>query len=541
MFEKFIRNALMAAVLTPTVALIGCSESNESNRSKSGGSSSTKLTDSTNELPESKLSALPESPLKDPSKKIDDPLNPAGQSQNRAKGTDSQEFNENSANYQEKYLNQSPPVSVDESLLQSNGIMKIEGKFLDVFTDVRDSKDIAEFPRVFEKAIRHWCEFFDIPPDDVDDWKMTAFVIKNKQAFIDSKILTGQLPAFASGFQKGSQIWMFVQPGEYYTRHLLLHEGTHAFMERFLRGYGAPWYSEGMAELLAVHRWDGEELTMQHRLRDRSEAPYWGRVRIIQDAFASKSALQLEQVITFKNDIFYSASKPYAWSWAACYFLSQHPLSRDAFASLKKQAALPPDEFNSSAMKTLGQNWKQLVLEWQVFVANMEYGYDVDRNAITDVSTVAADSTDSSINKITKIDVAKGWQRSEIEVKPGFRYIVRSWGQFQIAVERNKDNGKAVPWKSETQGVTIEYYKNRPLGALLAAVESVDDKSKATLIAPESAHSRTLVFDRPGRLCFRINDSAARMDDNRGTASVEVRVLPPAKRKPPQKKPPNKK
>lgn len=57
--------------------------------------------------------------------------------------------------------------------------------------------------------------------------------------------------------------YLFVQPSEYFTRQLLLHEATHQF--HFLaatanRGPAAEWYTEGLAEYFGMHNWDGKAL-----------------------------------------------------------------------------------------------------------------------------------------------------------------------------------------------------------------------------------------------------------------------------------------
>ncbi len=58
--------------------------------------------------------------------------------------------------------------------------------------------------------------------------------------------------------------YLFVQPSEYFTRQLLIHEATHQF--HFLaatgnRGPAAEWYTEGLAEYFGMHNWDGKSLT----------------------------------------------------------------------------------------------------------------------------------------------------------------------------------------------------------------------------------------------------------------------------------------
>ena len=94
-------------------------------------------------------------------------------------------------------------------------------------------------------------------------------------------------------------LWLYEQPSDYYRRHLLLHEGTHGFMNTVLGGCGPLWYMEGIAEYLATHRWKDGRLTLGYMPRSRDEVPQWGRIRLIQDAVAEGRAPALKKVIEF--------------------------------------------------------------------------------------------------------------------------------------------------------------------------------------------------------------------------------------------------
>ena len=122
----------------------------------------------------------------------------------------------------------------------------------------------------------------------------------------------------------------------YYRRHLLLHEGTHAFMGKFLGGCGPGWYMEGTAELFGTHRMDDRrgELQMRVMPRDREEVPMWGRIKLIRDAVAAGHGLDLSAVMALDNRK-QMDDESYAWCWAAAKFLDSHPRYRDRFRQLK--------------------------------------------------------------------------------------------------------------------------------------------------------------------------------------------------------------
>ncbi len=187
---------------------------------------------------------------------------------------------------------------VDDARVATAGIRKLPGKRLTLYTDLPGA-EVDQLPAVFDEAFPQWCKHFKVKESDQADWRMTGFLMKDKARFVEAGLLPDNLPPFEHGFSWGRVLWLYEQPSDYYRRHLLLHEGTHGFMNTVLGGCGPPWYMEGMAEYLATHRWRDGRLTLGYMPRNRDEAPQWGRIRIIQDAAAQQRALPLKQVIEF--------------------------------------------------------------------------------------------------------------------------------------------------------------------------------------------------------------------------------------------------
>ena len=107
-----------------------------------------------------------------------------------------------------------------------------------------------------------WCAYFGVDPAAHADWHVRGILMQSRQRFEPAGLLPADLPDFASGYARGDEFWLYDQTSPYYRRHLLLHEGTHAFMYTLLGGVGPPWYAEGMAELLATHRLADGQLTL---------------------------------------------------------------------------------------------------------------------------------------------------------------------------------------------------------------------------------------------------------------------------------------
>ncbi len=73
----------------------------------------------------------------------------------------------------------------------------------------------------------------------------------------------------AGGYYSPStkKAYLYVQPSEYYTRQLVLHEATHQFHYLAMTGNknlhpDAFWYTEGLAEYGGLHNWDGKALRL---------------------------------------------------------------------------------------------------------------------------------------------------------------------------------------------------------------------------------------------------------------------------------------
>ncbi|MDP6443929.1 MAG: hypothetical protein QF805_09080 [Pirellulaceae bacterium] len=402
-----------------------------------------------------------------------------------------------------------PPI--EDERAKAAGIRRLDGKHIVVYTDLPAKAAVDELPRAFDLAVPQWCRYFGVDVDSAKDWKVTGYVMDNRQRFRATGLLPDDLPPFLHGFQRSFELWVYEQPSDYYRRHLLLHEGVHAFMRWRLGGAGPPWYMEGMAEFLGTHRWQGGKLQVGYVPRSREESDHWGRVRIIKDDVDESGPLNLAHVIQYGPQAHLQV-EPYAWSWAACLFLDQHPTYQAAFRSTQKRLQEGDRSFNRYFLKGIEKHAARLDAEWQVFASEVEYGHDVARCAIEVV-----ESKPFSTKASTRISAVRGWQSAGLRLPPG-RYSVRASGRFQIA-----DDGR--PWMSEADGVTIRYYRGRPLGQLLAAVANLDEPARTPtrLLTPVAIGGNgEIAVKTTGDLYLRINDSPGELRDNKGEVTVTV-------------------
>ncbi|MBI3462333.1 MAG: hypothetical protein HY000_04635 [Planctomycetes bacterium] len=332
--------------------------------------------------------------------------------------------------------------------LRALGIRRVNGALLTLYTDVPPSAAVDDLPRVFDLAIPEWRRYFQSGDAVPADWRITGCLMQDQERFRRAGLLPNDLPEFANGYSRGRAFWFFEQPSDYYRRHLMLHEGTHLFMETAFRRGGPPWHFEGMAELLATHRYEEGKLTLNYFPQHRDETPMWGRIRAIRDAVADGHGLSLDAILAFDNRA-HARVEAYAWCWGAAAFLDGHPRYRERFRQLADQ----------------------------------------------------------------------GWQNSGLQLAPGQKYRLSASGRYQVA-----DQPRI--WWSEPGGVSIRYYHGRPLGMLLAAVRpepAPDAQASNGFLHPVAVGlGSELLSPEGGTLYFRINDSAAELDDNAGELVVEV-------------------
>ena len=409
----------------------------------------------------------------------------------------------------------SGPPPIDPMQLEAAGIRRVAGKHLTLYTDLPRQPAIDELPRVFDLAVPQWCEFFAVEGQRVADWHMTAYLIGDKNLFRRVRVLRAGLPPFLNGYQMGFEIWCYKQPSDYYRRHLLLHEGTHGFMNHWLGGAGPPWYMEGSAELLATHSWLDGSLTLKAFPRDRRESSHWGRIKAIKDELLADRGMSLQEIMRY-TDRDHMTVEPYAWCWAASAFFEQHPLTRTSFAGLRNEAGDRSHAFSRRFREGLQDDWPILTHQWQMFVRNLDYGYELQRELFVSKSArpIGRDETQLTVA------ADRGWQSTGLELAAGSTVSLEAWGRYQIATEPET-------WWCEPNGVTIRYYNGLPLGILLATVlDETTPAAHSPLVSPTPIGlSQEILVESNGILYLRINEDPAQHHDNWGELAVTVRLV----------------
>jgi hypothetical protein len=428
-------------------------------------------------------------------------------------------------------------AALPQSEAPAAGLRRLPGKHITLYTDLPATAAVDALPEMFDQAFPQWCAYFGVDPVREADWQVTGCVMRDQEPFRAAGLLPGGLPPFKHGYSVGKILWINEQASDYYRAHLLLHEGTHAFVNTILGRGAPPWYMEGIAEMLGTHRWHDGRLTLGYLPASREEVPLWGRVKIVRDDFAARRAKTLRGVFQYGPQA-HQEIEPYGWCWAAAIFLDRHPRYQSRFRQLAKQVNTP--DLTERFMRLVGSDWDQLAEEWQVFVADLEYGYDFQRTAIdfTPGRNLPAQGA-----KVT-VAADRAWQNSGIRLEGGVTYRLRATGRYQVkkgvrTVFSDQPRAGASPtalengsdpflvWWSEPNGVSIRYYRGQPLGILLAAVrpDRSDPDAPSALLRPIPVGLGAELTPRQrGTLFLRINDSSGELADNAGTLSVDVGV-----------------
>lgn len=401
------------------------------------------------------------------------------------------------------------PRPIDESRVRAAGIRKLESKRLTLYTDVPSSPAVDELPTVFDQAFPQWCAHFGVETGTHANWRMTGYLIKERLRFEAAGLIPADLPEFLNGYCRRYEFWLNDQTSDYYRRHLLLHEGTHGFMFTVLKGGGPPWYAEGMAELLATHRWQRGRLQLNRFPASAADVSKLGRIELVQKDEAAGSGRTFAEVLAYDSRAHLKV-EPYAWSWAAAAFLDNHPRYRDRFRELWRLAG--DRDFNMRLAEKFAADGRQLVEEFQVFTADLDYGYDFSRTMI--------DFTPGKpLAGPTKITVAadQGWQNTGLKLEAGKTYRLKASGRYQV--------GKSTkPWISEPSGISLHYIHGKPLGLLLGAIhpDHVANGESPFTSPITIGEGITLKPETTGTLYLRANISSGHLAEAAGSMSVNI-------------------
>lgn len=412
------------------------------------------------------------------------------------------------------------PLSAQDGDNTVTELKRHDSKHITLTTDIDDKDKISDLMAAFEAAVPQWTKFWRLPEGSLDDWKVDAYVIRNKATFLKAGLIPDSVPNFPFGYALGQQIFEMEQDSLYYTRHLLLHESVHALMFKHFGGAGPSWFMEGSAEMLSVHRLTGSDTQINQPPADRSSVPYWGRYKLMSERRKASGIPSLNSVIEYPRDL-NSDVESYAWSWAATMMLYNYDDFRDAFYRAAKNGQDEDELFNVKLRRDLQTQWPVVDARWRLMCNDLNYGFDWSKEKVAlSMKDQVWDGSELSI----AVKPDQGWQSIGVRLNKGMKLNVTPSGQCVLG-------NKPKPWVSEPAGVTIRYHHGRPLGQLIACIvdNAPDAKSSdAKTIKPLPIASITKPIQIPIRencwLLFRVNDAPGELADNTGAYQIKIQA-----------------
>ncbi len=408
-------------------------------------------------------------------------------------------------------------VSASSVTAVAGEIIQRNGRHIDLTTDLESAAEAESLVASFDAAAGQWVKFWNLSDDTIADWKVQAFVIRDKSLFRSKGLIPNHIPEFPFGYAAGNSIWVLAQQSEYYTRHLLLHEGVHALAFYHFHGAGPTWFMEGTAELLATHSGHGAATIINQIPANRTSVPYWGRFKLMKQLRAQSSVPTIESVMRYTPSLTGNV-ETYGWSWAAAMILSAYPDYRAAFLAAADNGPDDGPGFNRQLFHQIGQQkWPVLAARWRLMCHDLDYGFDWSREK---VSLSETDPIWNGDSVQTRVAANRGWQSVGVRFSPGTSLLLQPKGQVVLATE-------PMPWLSQPAGITIAYHGGRPLGQLLACIvpNAADRGSKLTPLEIIPIEAETaLSFDTYGWLLLRVNDAVGDLADNSGAYELTVRL-----------------
>jgi hypothetical protein len=412
-------------------------------------------------------------------------------------------------------------------LAREAGLRLLGGRHLTLATDrpVREGDGVAELPAVFDEAFVAWCRHYGMDPADHADWRCFGCLVIDRERFRAAGLLPAEIPPFENGFCDRNRFWLMDQSNPAYRRHLLLHEGVHAFTLT-LRELATPvWYNEGIAEYLATHRLDREvngslRFVSTPMPAQPDDVEQLGRVEKLLELRAERRLPALGTVLALPIGQ-HGAIADYAASWAAVALLANHPAYARGFAALER-GPLGPD-FSARLAALPGWDSARAARDYAAFTTEVDYGWDFSRMAIDWSPGVP-------LTRLVTlpVDASQGWQNTGVAAAAGRRYAFTGTGRVGLGTVTDATTGIVTQLESEADGISLEWYRGQPTGRLLIGqwVERPAEGEPPRFEVLASGAQGELTAVANGPLYLRLNGPPGRLAERDGTVSVKLEPLP---------------
>lgn len=297
--------------------------------------------------------------------------------------------------------------------------------------------------------------------------------------------------------------YLYVQPSEYYTRQLILHECTHQF--HFLsstrnKAPKAEWYIEGLAEYYGMHTWDGHTLKL-------GATP----VMTLED-YPKRAAEHFEKDFhgDFRAVVTGTVKTHWPTSWAVVHFLmNNHPEEFRALARKLDDRADPTAAWDGVFPGRTDELGKEFVAwlakirqPWEItFVAWQQWG---------DRFEGKSDTTGVALLKDTPTALAVGVEAAEGDgdVMPGLVFGYRGKDDYYAVQTLPNRNVRLVHRRGGRWLPAVYFPAKARKGANDLALSRRGDKWTLSLNGAELAslevEGRAGLYVQEGRAYFKV-------------------------------------
>ena len=115
----------------------------------------------------------------------------------------------------------------------------------------------------------------------------------------------------------------------------------------------------------------------------------------------------------------------------AAAFLDGHPEFSARFHQLIGNVQENQSAFSADFWNLFATDRRRLIEQWQLFVQQIDYGYDLQREAVV----YDPPGQDLVGTQEVRIRADRGWQSSGVRVATGTVYVIEASGRYQVARE----------------------------------------------------------------------------------------------------------
>lgn len=422
------------------------------------------------------------------------------------------------------------PQQIDRD---KNGMNVLHASNMKLVTDLPIDDELMAWPGYLEQALLQWQKFFAPPTARVSAFTPAVYLVGDKNRWESLGLLNSLPTKLADGYQLGLDLYVAEQPSPYYRRLLFLHEATHAVMYLWQGGTGSPWMAEGLADYLGTHRIIDDKIQLGFFPDSPEQVPHWGRIRLIKESIEQGTAPTLTEIIHFP-DMQTDRMLRYAWSWALCTFLLNHPDTKHDFQTLYRGQLDYSMRASQAFEAIMRPRWNKLSIQWRCFVDDLSFGMDLVRLPLN-LKGDTVESYGQITQESLRIAADRGWQVAPGVVESGTQLTIQCTGQI-IVRKKSAPNSLGADsfrepvvqedWKSEPAGITIEYVNGNPLGSLVGTWAPIEKEQPSAPWVRFKIGSRGELQPPTERsiLLLRVNDRPNELLDNVG--EFEVKITP---------------